>query len=188
MQSTSVSLLQRVRQPGEQEAWARFVELYTPILYAWTRRLGLRESDAADLVQEVFVLLVQKLPEFTYDRHKSFRAWLRTVTLNKWREVCRRRPLPVAANSNAALAEVASPEESNGLDEVEYRQCLVGRALKLMQTEFQPATWKACWECVVLDRPAAEVARELGITLNAVYLAKSRVLRRLHQELDGLLE
>jgi RNA polymerase sigma-70 factor (ECF subfamily) len=94
----------------------------------------------------------------------------------------------VAANGEAALAELASPAETNGPDEVEYRQQLVGRALKLMQTEFQPATWKACWECVVMDRPAADVARELGITLNAVYLAKSRVLRRLHQELDGLIE
>ena len=62
---------------------ARFVELYTPLLYYWARRVGLRRQDAADLVQDVFTLLVRKLPEFTYDRNKRFRAWLRTVTLNR---------------------------------------------------------------------------------------------------------
>jgi len=64
----------------------------------------------------------------------------------------------------------------------------VGRALELMRADFQPVTWQACWEFVVRDRPAAEVAAELGITINTVYLAKSRVLRRLREELAGLLD
>ena len=74
------------------------------------------------------------------------------------------------------------------IEEEEYRRYLVRRALGLMQAEFEPATWKACWEFVVHDRPAAEVAAELGLSVNAVYLAKSRVLRRLRAELRGLLD
>jgi RNA polymerase sigma-70 factor (ECF subfamily) len=76
---TPVSPLDRLRQPGEADAWTRFVHLYTPLLFQWASRAGLREHDAADLVQDVLTLLVQKLPEFTYDPAKSFRGWLRTT-------------------------------------------------------------------------------------------------------------
>ena len=92
MDSTPVSLLERLRRPAEQAAWERFVRLYTPLLCQWARRLGLRGADAADLVQDVFVVLVQKLPEFRYDPRRRFRGWLWTVTLNKWRERRRRAP------------------------------------------------------------------------------------------------
>src|SRR5262245_11991856 len=91
MHTTSISLLERVRQPTEREAWTRFVELYTPLLYYWACRLGMQEPDAADLVQDVFTVLVQKLPSFSYDASKSFRSWLRTITYNKWRDFQRRR-------------------------------------------------------------------------------------------------
>jgi RNA polymerase sigma-70 factor (ECF subfamily) len=188
MNTTSVSLLQRLRQPGEQAAWARFVQLYTPLLYYWVRRLGEQEQDAADLVQEVFVVLVEKLPEFTYDRHKSFRNWLRTITLNKWRARGRRRcklPLPTG---DVNVLDLPSPEADDTFGEAEYRQHLTRRALELMHHEFQPNTWKACWEQVVTGRRAAEVAAELGMSEGAVYVAKSRVLRRLRQELAGLLD
>jgi RNA polymerase sigma-70 factor (ECF subfamily) len=186
MNTTSASLLDRLRQPEQTAAWERFVELYTPLLYDWARRMGLQETDAADLVQEVFALLLQKLPGFTYDRHGSFRGWLRKVTLNKWRELQRRRPLP--AIDGAALAAQADPGTADTFWEAEYRQHLVGRVLELIRAEFQPATWQAFWECVVAGRPAADVARQHGLSLNAVYLAKSRVLRRLRRELDGLMD
>jgi RNA polymerase sigma-70 factor (ECF subfamily) len=139
-------------------------------------------------VQDVFAQLVKKLPEFVYDRGRSFRGWLRTVTLNKWHENARRRALPVSAAGDSSLAQLACPDTVDAFGEAEYRRYLVHRAMELMQAEFQPATWKACWECVVSGQPAAEVAIQLGMSVNAVYLAKSRVLRRLHQELDGLLE
>jgi RNA polymerase sigma-70 factor (ECF subfamily) len=185
MDTTSSTLLERLRQPNEPMAWGRFVELYTPVLFAWARRLGLQEHDGADLVQEVFTLLVNKMPTFVHDRDKSFRGWLRTVALNHWRASLRRRGastgLPVEAELLAAPAEEAFWED-------EYRKHLVGRALSLMQAEFQPTTWKACWECVVNDRQAPEVAAELGLSCGAVRAAKFRVLARLRQELDGLLD
>jgi RNA polymerase sigma-70 factor (ECF subfamily) len=188
MNTTSVSLLERLRQPVEREyAWRRFVQLYTPLLYHWARLLGLSSADAADLVQEVFALLVRQLPQFAYDRQKSFRGWLHTVFLNKWRDL-RRRAAAAPHAGDSAVEEASGPDPIADFDEAEYRQHLVQRLLQLMQTEFHPTTWKACWEFVVADRPAADVARELGITVNAVYLAKSRVLTRLRQELDGLLD
>ncbi len=188
MDQTPASLLERLRQPDEQRAWERFVQLYTPLLFYWARRFGLADADAADLVQDVFALLVQKLPEFTYDRQKSFRAWLRTVTLNKWRDR-QRQPVPLpAALGDGALPEPAAPDGAGAFWEEEYRGRLVGRALEVMRAEFHPTTWKACWEFVAVGRAAAEVADELGISENAVYIAKCRVLRRLRQELDGLLD
>jgi RNA polymerase sigma-70 factor (ECF subfamily) len=148
----------------------------------------LQDTDAADLVQEVFTTLVQKLPEFQYDRNKGFRNWLRTVLLNKWRDRARRRVSATIVANEGDLAELVAPEASDTFAEVEYRQHLVSRALQLMQTEFPPKTWKACWEHVVAGRSAQEVAEELGISPGSVYVAKSRVLCRLRQELDGLLE
>jgi RNA polymerase sigma-70 factor (ECF subfamily) len=188
MDSTSVSLLERLRQPAPQEAWERFVNLYTPLIYYWARRVGLTTDEATDLVQDVLTLLVQKLPEFQYDPQKSFRGWLRTITLNKWRADRRRRGIVLAEASASELAAVVSPEAEDAFWQVEYRQHLVNRALKLMQAEFQTNTWKACWECIVTGKPASEVGRELGLTVDAVYAAKSRVLRRLREELAGLLE
>jgi RNA polymerase sigma-70 factor (ECF subfamily) len=186
MNTTPVSLLERLRQPAEQAAWTRFVDLYTPLLYAWARRLGLQPQDAADVVQEVFVVLVRKLPEFAYDPGQSFRGWLRTVLHNKWRNFRRQRER-LSAGAAAELDQLAGPEEPLELEETEYRQHLIQRALQLLQAEFQPTTWKAWWEYVVCGRPVADVAQELGISTNAVYLAKSRVLGRLRAELDGLL-
>jgi RNA polymerase sigma-70 factor (ECF subfamily) len=188
MHSTPISLLERLRRPNEPLAWERFVQLYTPLLYHWARRLALAEPDAGDLVQEVFLVLIRELPAFRYEAHKRFRGWLWTVLRNKWRQRQRQalgRPAEVSAT---LLEEQAVAQETVPLEEAEYRQYLVSRALQVMQADFQPATWKACWEYVVANRPAAEVAAELGLTVNAVHLAKARVLRRLREELEGLLD
>jgi RNA polymerase sigma-70 factor (ECF subfamily) len=158
------------------------------LLYYWARRLGLQESDAADLVQDAFVVLVRKLPEFHYEPGRSFRNWLRTVLVNKWRERIRRTSPGAPPADPGALGGVASPEEVPEFEEAEYRRHLVRRALELMQSEFSPRTWKACWEHVAVGRPADEVAAELGIRVGSVYMAKSRVLARLRQELNGLLD
>jgi RNA polymerase sigma-70 factor (ECF subfamily) len=188
MHTTSASLLERLRLPTDEAAWERFVQLYTPLIYYWARHLGLQPSDAADLVQDVLTALVRKLPEFDYDRHRSFRNWLRTVTLNCWRNNRRRRAVPVLDSPAADLADPASRDPAGAFEEAEYRNHLVARVLELMRAEFQPGTWKACWEHVVSGRSAAEVAAELGMSEGAVYVAKCRVLRRLRQELQGLLD
>ncbi len=188
MLSTSASLLQRLREPDHHQAWEQFVELYAPLIFHWGRRYGLGEADAADLVQEVMAKLVVRLPQFQYDPHKRFRSWLRTVTLNTARDLHRRRPWQALATvaQQAASPEAVPPDDL--FEEKEYRAFLIQRALELMQRHFQETTWRACWEHVVQGRPAADVARELGISPNAVYIAKYRVLRKLRQELQGLLD
>ena len=163
MHTTPASLLLRLRQPDEQRAWQQFVDLYTPLLSHWSLRLGLKEADAADLVQDVFLVLSQRMTGFEYHRQKSFRGWLRTILHNKWRDRQRRATLPLDGGE-VEPDQLPSPERDDDLSETEYRQFLVSRALEVMQAEFQPATWKACREHIVAGRPAADVARELGIT------------------------
>jgi RNA polymerase sigma-70 factor (ECF subfamily) len=187
MEPTSASLLERLRQPDEPAAWGRFVSLYTPLIYSWGRQVGLQESDAADLVQDVLLALLQALPSFTYDRHRSFRGWLRTIALNKWRDA-RRRQGRVLLPGDGVLACAIDPEEPEAFGEAEYRQQLTSRALQVMQSDFQPATWKAFWEQVVVGRPADEVGAELGLSRGAVYAARFRVLDRLRRELAGLVD
>jgi RNA polymerase sigma-70 factor (ECF subfamily) len=185
--TTPATLLERIRGAGDEAAWRRLVHLYTPLLFYWARRCDETENDAADLVQEVFVALVQTLPTFEYAAGGNFRAWLRTLTLNKLRDRKRRK-----AREEKALAqrgpEPDLPDEAERFWEAEYQRELTRRALRLMQADFAPATWKACWETVVQGRPPAEVARELGISENAVYISRCRVLRRLREELSGLVE
>jgi RNA polymerase sigma-70 factor, ECF subfamily len=171
-----------------QSPWARFVDLYTPLLLLWARRLGLQQHDSADLVQEVFAILVVKLPTYRRYPGHSFRSWLRTILLNRWRNKVRAaHPVPTVSDQNA-LDNLADPRPADDLEEREYRSQLTHRALHLIQTDFHESTWKAFWQFVVCDRPADEVAAELGITVNAVYLARSRVLRRLRQEFSELLD
>jgi len=186
--TTPVTLLQRLRKPDQPDAWQRFVTLYTPMLFAWARKQGVRESEAADLVQEVFVVLVQTLPRFEYNPGQSFRAWLRTILVNKWRDRLRQQLAAPQQVAPAVLPETAETDHVEHLSEQEYRQHLVSHALRLMQSDFELTTWRACWKHVVEQRPAKEVAAELGITSNAVYLATSRVLRHLRHELTGLLD
>lgn len=185
MASTSVTLLGRLRQPSNQAAWTRFVQLYTPLLFCWAGKARIRGADAEDLVQEVFRKLVHELPTFQYDAGKSFRAWLYTVMRTTWKNMCRQRVVPPSEDMDL-YPDGADP--FGELEADEYRRFLVARALELMQSQFEEKTWQACWQTAVEERPAAKVARELGLSPNAVYVAKSRVLAQLRQELAGLVE
>lgn len=188
MDSTSVSLLRRLRQPDQEAAWQRFVDLYAPLIFHWGRIQGLNATDASDLVQEVMAILISKLPEFEYDPTKRFRGWLRTVTVNKARDFQRRESARPDNRIDETIESVTVTPGVDLFEEAEYRDFLVGRALDLMRGEFQEHTWQACWKHVVESRRASEIAQELGISVNMVYLAKSRVLCRLRQELDGLMD
>ena len=177
----------RLKSVNDGRAWSQFVKLYTPLIYFWARNCGLQAQDAADLVQDVFATLVRKLPEFEYDQSRSFRGWLRTVTLNKWRDRCRLKQLPVDEISQSAIGRIMDPGEAESIWDAEYRQTLVSRAIDLMKSEFSESTWKACHEYVIKGRAAAEVADELGVSVWTIYAAKSRLLARLRQDLDGML-
>ena len=184
MHTTSPTLLSELRRPGARGAWDKFADLYTPLLYYWARGQGLAESDAADLVQEVFLVLVVKLPTFRYEIDGSFRGWLRTVTLNKHRELRRRkRPEPTPDLDDLCPARNEGPFE-----EREYRLHLVHRMLVLLRDSFPPSTWQMFHACAVESRDPREVARERNVSVGTVYAAKSKVLHRLRQELLELLQ
>ena len=188
MDSTSVSLLRRLRQPNQEAAWQRFVDLYAPLIFFWGRGQGLNATDASDLVQEVLTTLVTKLPEFEYDPTQRFRGWLRTITVNKARDFHRRNSIRPNSGHEETIQEITAVNDVDLFDEAEYRSFLVNRVLAIMKTEFPENSWRACWDLVVEGRSGAEIASELGISESAVYVAKCRIMKRLRDELDGLLQ
>ena len=184
MDSTSLNPLEQLSKPAGEDQWDRFMRRYTPLLAYWARRVGLQDQDADDLVQEVLIVIVRKLPGLRFQSGGSFRGWMRTVLINKWRDrLERRKVVPLKGDVQTQV-----PEGADTLEEREHQLYILGHALRLMASAFEPATWQACWETVVCGRPATQVAAELGITVNAVYLAKSHVLRRLREDLQGLMD
>jgi RNA polymerase sigma-70 factor, ECF subfamily len=188
--STSSSLLRRVKS-HDGEAWRRLVQLYGPLVFLWSRRSGLTRDDAADVAQEVWAAVATHIGEFRRDRPgDTFRGWLWTITRNKARDRLRgQEPLAVGGTSiQRAMAEIPDDQTESSQLVPNERQILMRRALELIQPEFEDRTWKAFWRAAVDQRPAAEVAAELAITPGAVRQAKYRILRRLREEMDGLLE
>jgi RNA polymerase sigma-70 factor (ECF subfamily) len=186
--STSVSLLGRLREFGSEADWLRFSKLYTPLLFHWGHSQGLNATDAADLVQDVMAKLVVKLREFQYDPKLKFRGWLRAVAVNQARDLRR-----AAQRKWAGHELLDDPRELGGsmvdlFEHQEYCTYLVTRGRELIQSEFEPLSWEACWKYAVEGRSAAEVGKELGLSANAVRIAKCRVLARLRKELEGLLD
>jgi RNA polymerase sigma-70 factor (ECF subfamily) len=194
MPDTPISLLERLRLRPDAASWRRLVDLYTPLIRAWLRRHALQDPDADDLTQDVLGVLVRELPNFRHDlRRGAFRRWLRTVTVNRLRVFWRaQRGRPLAGNA-ADLGHVLDQLEDpdSGLSRLwdrEHDLHVARRLLELLEPEFEPATWRAFRLLVLEGRPTSEVAAELGLSPNAVRIAKSRVLRRFRQEVDGLID
>jgi RNA polymerase sigma-70 factor (ECF subfamily) len=193
MPDTPISLLERLRLRPDAASWERLVDLYTPLIRAWLRRHALQDSDADDLTQDVLGVLVRELPNFRHDlRRGAFRRWLRQVTVNRLRVFWRSRharPLAGGTDLGPVLDQLADPD--SGLSQLwdrEHDLHVARRLLELLEPEFEPATWRAFRLLVLEGRPTAAVAAELGLSSNAVRIAKSRVLRRFRQEVDGLID
>jgi len=189
MHTTSLSLIQRLADAdGQHPDWERFDALYRPLLVFWAEhRLGMPRDMAEDLAQEVLVLMLDKLPKFAPGMGSGFRAWLRTVALNKGRDCLRRQRRQPARLESKLGDNLAGGDDIEFLSDQEYNFQLARQALQFMQAEFSETTWKACWLQVVQGVPAADVAHQIGVSRNAVYLSKARVLRRLREELHGLM-
>jgi RNA polymerase sigma-70 factor (ECF subfamily) len=191
--SLAPSLLLRLRG-HDNEAWRRLAALYGPILDGWCRCAGLSEQDADDVKQEVFRSVAQHLGAFRRERPRdSFRGWLWRITHNKLRDFWRRqRHRPQAVGGTAAqqrFQELAQEsEDSLPPDSPAESGALYRRALDLLRAEFEARTWQAFWGVAVEGRAAADVAAELAMSPGAVYVAKSRVLRRLREDLGELLD
>ena len=187
---TSLSLLDRARHHDEP-SWQRLVTLYGPLVEHWCRRGGARPEDAADLAQEVFLAVSQGLGRFERRGPGSFRAWVRGITRHKLLDSYRRAEhRPAAAGGSTALErllEVPDPQPGSGEDSDEMSG-LYRRAVDLIRGEFEERTWQAFWLTAVEGREAPAAAAELGMSPVAVRIAKSRVLARLRDEAEELID
>jgi RNA polymerase sigma-70 factor (ECF subfamily) len=188
MLTTSYSLLERLRQPNaDSQAWERFVQLYTGLLYRWARRWGLQEADASDAIQDVLLVLLRELPSYKPTPNVRFRTWLWAVTHNRVRSLRRKRFPGSLGDDLDTIESVASDAlaEQEGAEELAL---LARRAVDMLRSDFQPSTWKAFWETAVMGRTGRDVAHELGMTLGAVYAARFRLQQRLREELADFFD
>jgi RNA polymerase sigma-70 factor (ECF subfamily) len=190
---TRPSLLVRIRDARDSQAWAQFVEVYAPLVYAYGRRHGLQDADAADLTQDALRVVCAAIRSFEYDpRRGSFRGWLLTVVRNRLYRLRARQARPGEGSGDTSaheqLAAVAAPDEREDEWEREYERRQFHWAAEQVRGQVQEATWQAFWRTAVEGQSGQEVAAELGISVAAVYLAKSRVMARLKEMVRQLQE
>jgi RNA polymerase sigma-70 factor (ECF subfamily) len=189
---TRPSLLLRIRNPHDSEAWTAFVDFYGPLVYRYCRLRGLQDADAAEVTQEVFLQVHQSIRTFEYQPERGrFRNWLGTVTRHK---LYRFQKKGVAAVSSAQVLSEMDSSEAVGSVESEtqwteaFNAHLLRSALTRIRPHFTDSTWKAFVSLWLENRPASQVARELEQPVEVVYRSKSRVLQRLQAEVQQLAE
>jgi RNA polymerase sigma-70 factor (ECF subfamily) len=190
-----MNLLHQLRD-GNPLGWERLTKLYGPLIVWWCEQCGIYGPDAQDVTQDVYLAIHKKgIGEFQHaGRYGSFRNWLRGFTRNKIADYRRRKGKHTAgAGGSDAYDQLNQiPEQMMETeardDELTERTILVRRLLEQLRSEFEPQTWEAFRRAALDGRPAADIASELGMSANAVYIARSRVLRRLREELEALPE
>lgn len=191
--ATRASLLVQLRDGGNAEAWGEFARLYAPVIYGFARKRGLQDADAADLMQEVLRSVSGAVNRLEYDpRRGTFRGWLFTVTRNKVFNFLESRKRRVQASGDSRMQErleqQASENNGSGEWETDYQRSLVKQAMERVKEEFQPATWESFMQTAVEGRTPADVSKRVGLSVGAIYVAKSRVMARLRQEIERLHE
>ena len=187
VESTSSDLISKVKE-HDAEAWSRLVNLYGPLVDFWVRRTGLQDADISDVFQDVFAAVAGGIERFRKERKgDSFRGWLRTIVRSKITDHFRRgNRQPVGAGGSDAhvwLHQMSAVDSGSDLDEANAIHQLRVRGLELIRGEFEERTWQMFWRCAVDEQPTREIAEEFGVSASAIRLAKSRVLRRLRDEL-----
>lgn len=191
---TRASLLVRLRDPHDADAWGQFVALYAPVIYGFARKRGLQDADAADLMQEVFRSVAGAAGQLDYDRARgTFRGWLYTITRNKiftfLESQARRERGTGDSAAQKRLEEEASRDGEGNQDwDQEYERRAFTWAAEQVRGEFQEATWQAFWLTAVEGQGAREAGQRVGLSPGAVYVAKSRVLARLREVIRELEE
>jgi RNA polymerase sigma-70 factor (ECF subfamily) len=190
--ATRASLLMRIRNGADTEAWREFVELYAALIYGFARKRGLQDADAADLMQDVLRAVAASAGRLEYDPARgSFRSWLYTVTRNKLYNFLNGQRRHVRATGDSGVQKRLE-EESSGSDDTallwdrEYERRLFSFAAERIRNEFREQTWRAFWHTAVDGQAAQQVAEALQMSPGAVYVAKSRVLARLRREIEEL--
>jgi RNA polymerase sigma-70 factor (ECF subfamily) len=189
---TRASLLVRIRDGQDTEAWRQFVGVYAELIYGYARRRGLQDADAADLMQEVLRSVAGAARRLEYDpRRGTFRSWLYTVTRNKLlnflNSAQRRQRGGGGSDEQEKLeAQPAPGEDPAELWDQEYERRQLAWAAERVRGEFKESTWQAFWMTAVEGREPKEVAQALGMSVGAVYVAKSRAVARLKEEVRRL--
>lgn len=188
---TRASLLIQIRDGTNHGAWREFVDLYGPVVYGFARKRGLQDADAADLMQDVMRSVSSAIGRLDYDRNQgTFRGWLFTITRNKvFSFLSARRIRPQGSGDSTTNRMLAShPDTNEGSDtwEVEYQRRLAAIAMERVKGEFQENTWRAFWLTAVEGTAVADVVKEVGMSAGAIYVAKSRVLARLKEEVETM--
>jgi RNA polymerase sigma factor (sigma-70 family) len=191
---TSKSLLVKARDVSDHDAWRRLTDIYEPLIVRWVRPHVAQRADAEDVVQEVLATLVRELPLFEHNqRSGAFRAWLRTITVHRLRAYWEKRASQPSVTGDPdlseALTQLTDPTSTlrRSWDD-EHDRHVTKHLLASIRLEFQPATWRAFERQVCDGQPTSEVATELGLSANAVLIAKSRVLKRLREKAAGLVD
>ncbi len=194
MHETSLSLLDRIRHSPGNEGWNRLTELYVPLIRIWLRRYDVQDSDAQDLIQEVLLAVSKDLSSFEHPGQPgAFRGWLKAILINRlrkfWRSRDRRPQARGDSDIDARLAQLDDPtSELSQIWNREHDQFVLRQLLALTEPHFEPNTWKAFCRVALEGAKADVVAEEMGISKNAVIVAKCRVLSRLRQESAGIIE
>jgi RNA polymerase sigma-70 factor (ECF subfamily) len=194
MSKTSASLLDHLRQRSNETAWQRMIELYTPLIRGWLKRYAVLDQDIEDLVQDVLAIVIRKMPEFRRQPQVgAFRRWLRNITVNCLRDFWRsKRYRPKAAGSDefgSILDQLEDPDSAlSKFWDREHDDHVTRRLLEMIRPRFEPKTWLAFQRVALEGVPVDQVALDLGLTVNAVFIAKSRVVHMLRKAGQGLIE
>lgn len=187
---TRPSLLIRIRDAHNHEAWTAFVQIYTPLIYDFCRRRDLQDADAADVAQEVMAAVASAIRRFDYDPQRGkFRNWLLAVVRSKFHnfKAQQQRQPELAGKTTLELKldrDSMATEESEW--EAQYYKRLFNWAAERIRSEFHESTWQAFWRTTIDERDGKEVAESLGLSVGAVYVAKSRVIARLKEEFQAV--
>lgn len=193
MSDTSLSLIERVQQQNGETCWAELVDLYGPLLLRWALRYEVQQSDAEDLVQDVLLVVCRELPSFHHQgRTGSFRAWLRTILVHRLQNYRRsRNSQPKARGGSDAeelLQNLADP--ASGISRIwdrEHDARVLTCLMKQISSRFTPSSIEAFERTTLKGEAASQVASDLGMSVNSVFIAKSRVLSELRRRAQGLL-
>jgi RNA polymerase sigma factor (sigma-70 family) len=188
--TTQPSLLLRLRDRRDHDAWSRFTEVYGPLVYALLKVQGLQDADAADVSQEVMVDVSRAIERFEYRPERGFRPWLFTVVRNRllkyWREKNRQPSGSGDTRAQQQLMELPAPEIELSAWEETYQRKLFQYAADVVRGDFSDSTWRAFWRTAVEGEVPKQVAKSLGLTVAAVYLAKARVIARIREQVEML--